>query len=267
MKRIIVTPAGRKRYLKVLLQNLIKCKDEFDHWNIWINTKNQEDIDFILEIEKNYDFITAVQATSEINTEWPGASIHQFFKGCIDENSLYLRLDDDIVFIKKGSIENIFTRRQNTNSNFLLYGNTLNNVLMSHLQQKCNNVPVINNRKAGYSPFDLVGWQDGNFAEELHRLFFERYKNQELAKFNLPDWVFSDYEHVSINCICWRGDEFKKFGGIVDPDEERWLTTVKTREVQKPNMIIGDTLFVHYAYYTQRPHMETTDILSLYEKI
>jgi hypothetical protein len=85
MKRIIVTPAGRKRYLKILLQNLIKCKNEFDHWDIWINTKNQEDIDFILEIEKNYDFITTIQATSEINTEWPGASIHQFFKGCIDE--------------------------------------------------------------------------------------------------------------------------------------------------------------------------------------
>lgn len=39
MKRIIVTPAGRERYLEVLLNNMIKCKDEFNEWHLWIDIK------------------------------------------------------------------------------------------------------------------------------------------------------------------------------------------------------------------------------------
>jgi hypothetical protein len=265
MKRIIVTPAGRKRYLSVLLKNLIKCKDEFDSWSIWINTENQADIDYILELQDGYDFINAVFPKTKVNTDWPGLSIHQFFRDCVDEDSMYLRLDDDIIFIKKGSIDTVFNRRKLSTENFLIYGNTLNNVLMSFLQQKVNS--ILTHVEVGYNPLDPVGWSNGQFAEDIHRLFFEKHANGEIEHFNLPDVLFSNYEHVSINAICWRGDEFAKFNGEVNEDEERWLCCVKTKELQKPNLMIGDTLFVHYAYYPQRVHVDSTDVLSLYEKL
>jgi hypothetical protein len=32
MKKIITTPSGRKRYLEILLEYLIKYKNEFNRW-------------------------------------------------------------------------------------------------------------------------------------------------------------------------------------------------------------------------------------------
>jgi hypothetical protein len=265
MKRVVVTPAGRKRYLSILLKNLLKCRDEFDCWDIWVNTENEDDISYILDIQGSHDFIKAVFPKKQVNTQWPGLSIHQFFNNCVDKDAMYLRLDDDIVFIKKGSIDSVFKRRELSTDNFLIYGNTLNNVLMSFLQQRVNY--MLTHVEVGYNPLDPIGWSNGKFAEDIHRLFFEKHTNGEIDYFNLPDVLFSKYEHVSINAICWRGDEFAKFNGIVDEDEERWLCCVKTKELEKPNLMIGDTLFVHYAYYTQRTHVDSTDILSLYEKL
>jgi hypothetical protein len=57
-----------------------------------------------------------------------------------------------------------------------------------------------------------------------------------------------DYERVSINVISWRGDEFLKFSGKVGESEEHWLSVHQPNFIGKPNRIIGDTLFVHYAF-------------------
>jgi hypothetical protein len=265
MKRIVITPAGRKRYLSVLLKNLIKCRDEFDCWHLWINTENQQDIEYMLGLQSTHDFIKVIYNKKPVNQKWQNLSIHQFFNYCTDENSLYLRLDDDIVFVKKGSIDSVFNRRESSTENFLIYGNTLNNVLMSFFQQRINH--LLCSHKIEYNSLDPVAWEDYKFSEDVHRLFFDKHKNGEIEHFNLPDILFSNYEHVSINAICWRGDEFAKFNGEVNEDEERWLCCVKTKELQKPNLMIGDTLFVHYAYHRQRPHLDCTDVLSLYEKL
>lgn len=44
MKRIVIIPAGRKRYLEILLNYLKFYKDEYDRLDIWLNTNNKEDI-------------------------------------------------------------------------------------------------------------------------------------------------------------------------------------------------------------------------------
>ena len=64
MKIIVVTPAGRERYLKILLKNLEKQKNDFDEWHLWENTRNKEDEKYIRNLEKEYDWIKC------INYEW-----------------------------------------------------------------------------------------------------------------------------------------------------------------------------------------------------
>ena len=46
MKRVIVTPAGRRRYLEVLSAHLAAQRSSFDEWHLWLNTTNQEDVDY-----------------------------------------------------------------------------------------------------------------------------------------------------------------------------------------------------------------------------
>lgn len=263
MKRILVTPAGRERYLHVLFNNLVKLRSEFDEWHLWLNTEDEHDIKFIYSLSEKNDFIKVVKNEIPVNGS---LSIHHFFKHCVDKESFYLRLDDDIVYIKPGSIDNIFNKRQSNSDSFLLYGNTLNNVLMSHIQSRVGNFDSTFSTSS-YNPLCGIAWSDGLFAEKIHRLFFYLFDKNKLEKLYIPNWIFFDYEWVSINVICWKGSDFALFGGVVDPDEERWLTMHKTRELEKPNQIVGDSLFVHYAYYPQRPHVDSTDVLKIYEEI
>jgi len=41
MKRILVTPAGRKKYLEILFNHLKNLKNEFDEWILRVNPATQ----------------------------------------------------------------------------------------------------------------------------------------------------------------------------------------------------------------------------------
>jgi hypothetical protein len=261
MLRIIVTPAGRERYLKILLKHLIKCKGEFDRWDIWLNTTHESDIRYIESLQEQYDFICIKYPTIPVEGT---SSICNFFTDYINLDEIYVRLDDDIVYIRQGSLTRLFDARIKDTSSFLLYGNIINNAIITHLHQRTGNLDASYGRSS-YACMCSTGWQNSDFAEKLHRDFLSKLAQDH--QFTLPDWQLYDNERVSINVISWRGDEFLKFSGVVGSDEEQWLSVDKPRSLGTINRIIGDTLFVHYAFYPQRNHIDTTDILSRYEAL
>jgi hypothetical protein len=260
MKKIIVTPAGRKRYLEILLSYLIKYKDEFDRWDIWLNTENKEDIEYIKFISSQYDFIKIIYPDVKVNGN---LSIGSFFKDYKNPNEFYIRLDDDIVYIEKNSLKILFEKRIKDKDSFLLYGNIINNAVITHIHQRTGNL----SNHYGFSSYNCmcnIGWSNSIFAESLHRDFLS---NKDKISFVLPDWYLFNNERVSINVISWRGDEFLKFNGNVGLDEEQWLSVDKPKSIGKYNKIIGNTLFVHYSFYTQREHLDKTDILEKYKEL
>jgi hypothetical protein len=192
-------------------------------------------------------------------------TIFHFFKECVDENSVYIRLDDDIVYVKPNSLNNLFDFRINNPNYFLVYGNIVNNAILSHLHQKRGT--LTNEVKFGYHCADHNGWNNPIAAESIHRKFFELNKNNHLTDFSINNCILKDYERCSINVISWIGSEFKKFDGNVGIDEENWLSCDKPSELQMPNIIFGECLFVHYAFFTQRKHIDNTDILESYKHI
>jgi hypothetical protein len=76
-----------------------------------------------------------------------------------------------------------------------------------------------------------------------------------------------EYERISINCISWLGEEFQKFNGLVDPDEEGWLASYKPAMIRKKNCIYGKFVCSHYAFFTQREYLAKTNILSRYKNL
>ena len=62
MNNIVVTPAGRKTYLEILLKYMIKSKNEnqFDRWDLWLNTNIKENIDYCYQLSTTYDWINIV---------------------------------------------------------------------------------------------------------------------------------------------------------------------------------------------------------------
>lgn len=266
MKKIIVTPAGRKKYLELLHTNLNKCKDEFDEWVIWVNTDNKEDIDYMESLANSYDYIKLQY--SDVTVDPNGshtATICRFFRNCIDENSVYLRLDDDIIYIKKGSIKDLFDFRIDNEEYFLVFGNILNNAILTNLYQQKNiitNLPPVS-----YDCLDENGWRNGHFATHLHSIFLEKESLGEESDFFIDNWILSNFERCSINAISWLGKSFKEFNGEVGHAEEIWLSSDKPMELNKPNIIFGKSIFSHYAFAPQRPTLENTNILERYSKI
>lgn len=266
MKKVITTPAGRERYLKILFQYLKKYKNEFDYWDIWVNTVNPSDVEYIEKIGRENDFIRLRYLTVPFDGRGCGHTIYSFFKDCANPDEIYLRLDDDIVYVHPGAITRIFEERMKDNSSFLLYGNIINNWMTSYVHQRIGNIGY----EFGVCQIDevcRVGWDSGQFAESLHRKFLDKVETNSAQDFFFRDWDIPNCDRVSINAISWTGEEFSKFSGNVDPDEEVWLATIKPKEIGKINKIIGDAIFVHYAFWPQRAYLDSTDILSKYEEV
>ncbi len=287
MKKIIVTPAGRKAYLSILSKYLCYFKnlDEFDEWHLWCNTDKREDVNFINELAQKHNFIKVIPLGEFILTLPDGklsngvvwlkgqpyyaCTIPYFIKNdCTDENSVYLRLDDDIVFIKKGSVKNIFQYRMKNKKNFLVYGNIVNNPVMSYIHQQINALPKTMG-KVGFNSRDALGLYNGEFAAFVHNNFFKRYEHNQLKKYFFKTFKLKDYTHMSIQVISWFGKRFAKFGGIIPEGihEEDYVAEIRPKIEGSPNIVFGDSLFCHYSAEVHRKYVDTTNILKRYEKI
>ena len=47
-KVVAITPAGRRGYLEVLHKYIIKNKHLLDRWDLWVNTENSDDLNYMI---------------------------------------------------------------------------------------------------------------------------------------------------------------------------------------------------------------------------
>lgn len=287
MKIEIVTPAGRKKTLSILFKNLQAQKEHFDIWTLWLNTTNREDIDYCKSLEKKYSWIKTIDLSVPYSETF---SIYSFFKHACNPNILYIRLDDDIVWLEPNFIKNLSDFRSKNPQYFLVYGNIINNSIIDHLHQRYGNYSMVKGLWGSsdlkpervildtnesdkiddiiwYSTFCDKGWASGQIAEKKHNIFLKSIADNDLERFKFNIWILYSYERVSINCISWLGSEFAKFNGLVGQDEENWLAHEYPKLIEKPNVIYGQVLSAHYAFRTQREHLEKTNVLERYDAI
>lgn len=269
-KLVVCTPAGRREHLEILVPYVLRDRHKIDQYQLWLNTQDEGDIAYIRQLAATFpDFIKVVEPDNDIPIipDQKGYSIHQFFKGCMERGTVYVRLDDDILFVDEGAIEALVRFRIDNPQYFLVYGNVINNALCSHLHQRMG-VIDLQRGIAGYWCIDQVGWEDPAFAEYTHRWFFHHYQEGKHRKFNSFDkWELNLYERASINVISWLGEEFAAFGGQVGIDEEHWLSQQKPQTMGKMNCIYGKALFAHYAFYCQKEHLDATNVHNLYKQV
>jgi hypothetical protein len=260
-KIVIVIPAGRKRYLEVLIPKILTYASIVDEYRFWINTTNDEDIEYIKHKQQEYALLFTLE---HLKVPFNGNnSIYSFFKDCIDEDTIYIRFDDDIVCTDTlDAFKSFLDFRIGHPEYFMVFANILNNSILTNLHQRFGNFSL-NHGIVKYDCLDGIGWKNPLFCEKLH----EQILNKSLSsfRFNTP-WILYDNERISINCISWFGSEFKTFNGMVGEEEEHWLTCIAPSKQGKQNCIFGNFVCVHYAFYTQRPHIDSTDILERYKQ-
>ena len=260
---VVVVPAGRKRYLELQLPHVLKNRDIIDEYRYWVNTTIDGDLEYMKHNSELYSgFVTLDIEDIKTMTSF---NIYKFFKRTVDQNTIYVRLDDDIVWMEKDSIKNLLDFRIDHPEYFLVYGNIINNTICDNIHQRLgvyNNVEKI-------IDYDCIGngWADPPLAIVKHKTFFANLKNGDAKRYKFNMWRLHSYERVSINCISWFGSEFASFDGNVGGDEELWLACEKPKEMKKPNCICGSALFSHFAYYVQREEVDKTDILKTYSSL
>jgi hypothetical protein len=236
----------------------------------WLNTRVPEDVAYIYRLADRYPDFFRIEAKPVGATDRVGYAIWQYMTECVEADTVYLRLDDDICYIADDAIGQMYEFRRQHPEPFLVLGNIVNNAVCGHFQQKAGLL------SAGWGAvaancLDPLGWGSGPFARRVHRQFLKDLGQQREEWWRRVEFGFDGLSRFSINAICWFGKDFQGIGDLAGAsvDEEPTLTETLPRKLGRPNVICPRALFGHYAFYTQRPYLERTspDILARYKRL
>jgi hypothetical protein len=264
-KIVVVTPAGRKRYLELLFIQILNYKrcGIVDEYQLWKNTTNQADIDYMDGLQTEYPgFVKARTCPVPFNQNM---SIYSFFKECVEEKTIYIRFDDDVVLLDTvEAFKSLLDFRIKNIKYFMIYPTILNNAVITNILQKHGLLTL--SRLAGYECNDSVGWNDSAFAKELHDFVLAQ---PDLSNYRFrTQWLLLNNERVSINGLCWIGSDFKKLcDGNVGNDEELELSVEMPKRMGLINCIYGDYCIVHYSFHTQREVLDREEYLEKYRDV
>lgn len=290
-KVIVCTPVGRKETLNIMVKYMLSLTHVVDEWQLWMNVRNDTDIDYINSVaNNNSEFIKQVYKLPKNHPEYAtNSALRYFYNDCTDSNTIYVKMDDDIVYIDIEGFMKYLQFRADNPQYFLVNPVIVNNIFISwklanlgllpdfphyspageNLQAALKNVPQDLNifdeslRIAHVIPehivLDKTYWGNTDFAVYIHNKFLE---NPEL--FKIQNWELTNYEIVSIHCISWIGSAFKNIVGKISPEDEPWLQTLYPRSIGLKNIVFGDCVVSHYSYHNQHALLNKSDILDKY---
>lgn len=258
-KIVLNTAAGRRRYMQYLIPYVVSC-DIVDRYDIWVNTHNMADIEFFKQIAEKFPVVNLVwQPDGVVNGN---ASINAFYKACVEPETIYFKLDDDVIWMEPGLIEKMVRFRIENQQYFLVSPLVINNSLSTYLLQVENKLELDNYYQASSS--HPVLWKSGYFAKELHSWFIDKYlKPRQWEHLYLGKKTMA-MTRFSINAILWFGDEMRKFGGMVPGDDEEFMSCIYPTRNGMANAWNGDAIVAHFAFFTQREQLDKWHILERY---
>lgn len=257
--------AGRRETMSILMPQI---KSEYiDEIIIGVNTNNQNDLKYIYSLKENDSKITYLEVPKNIK-RCSQESFRFFYTKMEDEDTIYFKLDDDLIYIEPGYFEKTLKFRLEHPEYICIYPMIINNPLCNYLLK---NVPMKYNKK-NPGEFMHATWKDPTVAEHLLRAFAE-FKDADI--WHIDNFVFGKEQNYhlsgnriirpSINAICFFGKDFKKLNvKNYHSDDEEFLTN-QVFNCGRKSIIYGDTLVAHYAFYTQRNYLNSKRILELYK--
>jgi hypothetical protein len=259
MRVISVTPAGRRRYLAVLVPHLLAQRHVIDEHHWWLNTNDPADTQYVEQVTAAHpDFFKICR--KEVRADFSiGQNIWRFFGEYAQPDTVYVRFDDDIVYMAPDAVENLVRFRLAHREPVVVLGNIVNNAVCAHFLQRAGLVPTAWGEVENFC-LDGNGWACGEFARKLHGLFLEELRAGRADRWKLAELPMNGRRRFSVNVVSWLGDDLRRVpevhGGIVD--EELFLTVELPRRLGRSNAACGDALFAHFAFFTQRPYLEWT---------
>jgi hypothetical protein len=259
--------AGRKDTMSILIPQ-IKC-EFIDEIIIGVNTNNQEDLNFIYSLKEKEPKITYLEVPKNIK-KCTQESFRFFYTKMEDEDTIYFKLDDDLIYIEPGYFEKTLKFRCEYPEYICIYPMIINNPLCNYLLR--NDIPM-KYKKDNPGEFMYASWKDPDVAEHLLRLFAQFKNKKEL--WHIKNFEFGKEQNYhliggriirpSINAICFFGKDFKNLNVKNYPNDDEEFLTNHVFNCGRKSIVFGDTLVVHYAFFTQRNYLNSKNILGYYK--
>ena len=261
MKLIVVTPAGRDKYLRLLSHYVLgnPRSPSGSCGTIAASSPTAHTCELAAS-----DPRCRLKQLPDANGD--NRAIGSFFQFCDDPDAFYLRLDDDIVFIEEGFFSKFTARATAARGRAIWFAPMIiNNAICNFLLQQFSALRIgADHLPSHVSPFVGLPEPAGSPTPGLHR---GRARSGRLGDFRVPD---RDVRLIrfSVNAIGFFGAEKIALGDTFLPpgctEEEEWLSAVLPAKTDRPGRIFGDLIVAHFSFYTQEPRLLRTDILDAY---
>ncbi len=254
-KVICVTPAGRMRYMRELVP-FILSDPAVDQYDIWANTSQPDDLAFIDALTE-FDKVRVIPRP--LKADRVTETIYAFWPTAAEPGAVYIRFDDDVVFMEEGTISKLAAYRISHPKPFMITPVVINNAVVSCLLQARGILPPTPILSSSCE--DPIGWSDSDFAAGLWDMLLARIARGVVASLHTADTVIG-FNRFSINCVSWLGDTMASIGANIAPEEEFDITVTQPARLEAPNWLFGGAVVGHFAFYTQRYAMDRNGTLA-----
>lgn len=273
-RRVVVcVPSGRYRYLRILLPYLLAERNALiDEVHLWVNTDVATDLAYFERMAAKFPKVRLVHATGELSKllyderrshYQYNDSVCRFYPGCVEPNTLYLKVDDDICYVHDDFLNNMLTAvtaREATN--YACVANVFNVPHVTKILQDRGTLKDELGRSTG-DPRCPIACTNGEFAAYIHKQFLELVNADKVTDLYFDDMEVKGRQRIGV--MGWTGDSFARFGGQVGARDEVELTTRIPEALGMPLWMVGHAVVCHFSFSHQRAVLEDqTNVLGKY---
>jgi len=279
---VIVTPAGRRSTMQILEKYIVALytADLIDGWLIWENTKDIYDRKYISDLFNNYEWVDIDRGDESLPEYGTADNLKNYWDGVCDENTVYVRFDDDIVFIELEKFAEFIKFRIDNPEYLVVYPTIINNTGIAYKMQQeglisptqpmigeivaDNGAPEWN--RGGFHPCDAKAWADTDFCRKEHLRFILNAQEKWFNVYRLNEpWELTHHETVSINSCSWIGSNDPKQFEMGTRAEEGEIVYFLPKKYHTINCVYNNFIVSHYAFYTQKATLDSVGIDKLYK--
>lgn len=280
-KRVVAfTPFGRERTVSILVEYLRReqARGLLDEYWLCMNTDPNQTSDTMYGYrlaKQNPGWIKAIHRPAGVPRLTPKQrNTGYFYQYMINPDTVYVRFDDDIVYLHPDALERLVRKRvQLHDSTLTAFAHIWNNAICSYYAQKHGVIPLeFGEVKAPYC-MDPMGWGNGEFAVKIHHLLLDTVEESGSSVDELylyQDIPLQPLQQFSVSCFAVDGRDYAALnppGHLDSPEEEHWHTVHGPVTRRKGNIIVGDALVSHLTFMNQQPAVFATDILDRYRTL
>ena len=270
--------AGREKTMQLLMPQL--QSKYIDEIIIAKNTKNETDLKYLDGLHKNFEKIRYIDVPQNLigSKGW-----RYLYRYMMEEDTIYIKMDDDIVYLSDDFFENLLKFRVENPEYFCVFPMCVNNSYCATLHKNSK----INELNCDLPNKMIEYFFNGKYAIAEHNLFLENPKSDiwkigknEFGKEVVVPQKTNKYEKLNyyalfprpqICCVCFFGKVFKLLKLLDDVgkenDEHVFTYHVFNKIPKAKNIVIDDCLVCHYAFSKQKDEIDKTNILERYKKL